>query len=426
MNDIENALRSLPESVDISPAPDLMRSVRRLHARRTVRRRSGMAAVVAGAVAVSSVPGLAISRARGRGASRLASASAPSTAYTVASLDAALAALAASAPAEAAESGRYAYVRFDALQFVKPDGKGEAKMAVPDANVVKPATDGGKKDGNSAKPPQSAADEAAAKAAKAAALAAEGASPTNPDVVVVPKGADPAAGQPKGVPADLTAEQKAKLASAPQGDEFPFAEVRLNELWIDHAGTGWKQSKLERNVFLNAADEAKHNARLGEKGVGPDPKEEAGGAVKTEDPALDTAKLPTDPDAMSAYLTNVAVGDKGTDAFRSGLNFLQGRVLPLKVRIAVYRAMLKVPGVTVANGVADFAGRPGVAIGMVGDRDNDKLYQTIIDPSSGALLGHKVSLTNETPGFGPAGTVIEHSSIQQEGFVDAIQKRPAA
>jgi hypothetical protein len=144
----------------------------------------------------------------------------------------------------------------------------------------------------------------------------------------------------------------------------------------------------------------------------------------TQDPALDTAKLPTDPDAMFAYLTADAGGkDKGV--VRAGLDFLQGRVLPLKVTIAVYRAMLKVPGVTVANGVADFAGRTGVAIGMVGDRDNDKLYQTIIDPASGAFLGHKVTLTIGTPEF-PTGTVLEHSSVQQQGFVDAIKKRPAA
>jgi hypothetical protein len=388
-----------------------------------MRRRSTVAAVAAGTLVVTVIPGVALSRNRDRGSARLGTAAAPSTEYTVASLDAALAALAANAPAEPAASGRYAYVRFNELHVVKPDSRGgEAKGALPDANMVKPAGDGLKVAGAPKPGPEvGAPDEATARALKSAAVAAEGASPKTPDAVVN-KGADPAAGQAK-PPADLTAEQKAKMAAAPQGDEFPFAEVRTNELWVDTAGTGWKQSKLERTVFFNASDQAKYDAKVAEKGG--NAKEDAGGPVKADDPALNTASLPTDPDAMAAYLTKDA-GGKETDAFRSGTQFLEGRVLPLKVRIAVYRAMLKVPGVTVANGVADFAGRTGVAIGMVGDRDNDKLSQTIIDPTSGALLGQKVSLTKAAEGFGPAGTVLQHSAFLQEGYSDVLKGRPAA
>lgn len=55
MRHLQGALRALPDGLDMRPGPELLRDIRRTHARRSLRRRTAVIALAAGAVAIVAV-----------------------------------------------------------------------------------------------------------------------------------------------------------------------------------------------------------------------------------------------------------------------------------------------------------------------------------------------------------------------------------
>jgi hypothetical protein len=119
--------------------------------------------------------------------------------------------------------------------------------------------------------------------------------------------------------------------------------------------------------------------------------------------------VPTDPDGLLAAVYQlvedpdcapILVGDTVQDrAFMLIDGLLQG-VLPAEVRAALSRALAKIPGVTVAHGATDAAGRRGVAFvraaAIEGPGSSGWLrLEIILDPDTHRYLGARHVVTRD-------------------------------
>lgn len=380
MNDIEGALRTLPESLDLEPRGDLVASVRRTHRRRTVRRRSIVAGVALATLGISLAPTLLARSDRDAGVDDAASGAPAAGPVTKASLDASLAALAAGPGADApAPTGSFAYThsRTRHLAMVGAGGSTEAEPAVP--------------------------------ASKGAAAAEQPAPPARDANAAAEEPAPPARDR---APMDAHAEEM-----------FSYLYGTERHIWLDKLSGGHLVAKPLAPKFLHAGDEVTYRRVVGAE-EGMDLALTNGGEpVNVPNPSFDPAALPTDPAAMRQYLQDVPSGveDLTERTFTAGADLLRERVLPLKVRVAVLRALLLIPDVAVAEGVADLDGRTGIGIGRV-DRGTT-LRQLIVD-AAGTILGERdtVAVAGE---FGPVGTVIGHTAVLESGYVDKIGIAPS-
>jgi hypothetical protein len=346
--ELEDALRTLPDAVDVAPRGDLATSVRRLHVRRAWRRRSGIAAVTVGATALAAVPGFVASR-----RDVIASVASASASEAVASLDIQLAALAEAPGADQPRSTSgfaYTHTRGIEISTVTAAGAGEV---VPWENS--------------------------------------------------------AAGR------------------WPPADSVTFGSVFDREIWLDPSGRGHLTAKPTRVVYFQAGDEQKlaSMAALVSRAIDEDLQKGDAANVTSPNVSFNSADLPVQPHAMLAHLRTRA-GDRQPETeaiFTAGTDLLRDHVLPLNLRVAIYRALLRLPGIAVAENVADFDGRVGVAVGLAGTRNT--LRQLIIEPVTGRQLGERSSLTAATE-LGPVGTVIGHTAIVESGFVANVKERPAA
>ncbi|WP_160669330.1 hypothetical protein [Pseudarthrobacter sp. ATCC 49987] len=92
-----------------------------------------------------------------------------------------------------------------------------------------------------------------------------------------------------------------------------------------------------------------------------------------------------------------------TAALRTG-------VIPADLRAAFYKAAAFIPGVTVVDKQATIDGRTGIAIGIPSP-DGGSRQETIIDPTTGLMIGERNVLLKDYPGF-PAGTVMTWTSVR--------------
>jgi hypothetical protein len=121
------------------------------------------------------------------------------------------------------------------------------------------------------------------------------------------------------------------------------------------------------------------------------------------------AAVPTDPDGLLAAIYQlveeptcapIPVGDTVQDrAFMLIDGLLEG-VLPAEVRAALYQALAKIPGVTIAQGATDATGRRGVAFARAaaieGPGSSDWLrLEIILDPNTYRYLGARHVVTRD-------------------------------
>ena len=340
MIELEEALRALPESVDVTPSPDLVSSVRRKHVRRTLRRRAVIGGVAVIALVVSTAPTL-IARANRSGSD---AASSSPEAVTKESLDAALTRLAKGPGAdEPRPTGKYAYTH-SRTRYLADRVQG----AVEDAGPPPPTT-----------------------------------------------------GKP--------AEPRARISYLSGADRH---------IWLDKTSGGHLRSTALPPVFLKPGDEEIYK----QTGM---TEHRMDGALGNGDASpgipnlsFDSSALPTKPEAMRKYLQDVPSGveDVNERTFTAGGDLLRETILPLKVRVAVLRALLLIPDVSVVADVADFEGRTGIAIGRV--ERGTTLTQLIVGDNA-SLLGER-QVTVADGEFGPAGTVIGHTAVLESRFVDQI------
>jgi len=131
--------------------------------------------------------------------------------------------------------------------------------------------------------------------------------------------------------------------------------------------------------------------------------------------------VPTDPDGLLAAVYQlvenpacapIPVGDTVQDRAFMLIDGMLQTVMPPDVRAALYRALAKIPGVTVVQGATDAAGRRGVALARAaaieGPGSSGWLrLEIILDPNSYRYLGarHVVTRNHLIPNVGgPRGT----------------------
>lgn len=82
-------------------------------------------------------------------------------------------------------------------------------------------------------------------------------------------------------------------------------------------------------------------------------------------------------------------------------------MVPAAPRPALLEASAKVPGVTATEGVANFDGVIGVAIGRSEPERKGQRHEVIIDPETGLVIGERY-LAGTDPGvrpWGPGGEI---------------------
>ncbi|NUR92361.1 MAG: CU044_5270 family protein [Nonomuraea sp.] len=179
----------------------------------------------------------------------------------------------------------------------------------------------------------------------------------------------------------------------PDGDEETFQE------WIRYDGT--QIARTDGKV----------------EDVAPDPGDDDLSPQKYRAKLL---ALPTDPDKLLAKVTGdrhwidypkgegSAPGAERPDqrAFRVlGVYLEQQAVMPPRLEAAIYRALARIPGIRVEEGVQDGAGRTGLGLTLESSRDR----WLVLDPSTYRLLGDR-----STAGFAAGFATAELAS----GIVD--------
>ncbi|KAB8195818.1 hypothetical protein FH608_009955 [Nonomuraea phyllanthi] len=138
------------------------------------------------------------------------------------------------------------------------------------------------------------------------------------------------------------------------------------------------------------------------------------------------SKLPADAAGMRARLYETA--GKGSDRDRAAFDHMRDLVretyLPKAQRDALFEAASTIPGVQVAEGVADSAGRKGVALGRLDPRGT--LAQAVFDPATHLLLGERETVVDEKLAKAPKGSVLALTAQLKASVVDELPKAAPA
>jgi hypothetical protein len=136
--------------------------------------------------------------------------------------------------------------------------------------------------------------------------------------------------------------------------------------------------------------------------------------------------LPADPDGMYDWLREVAPRYSGQETHQAMFvlvgDLVQSAIVPPRQGAALYRAVARIPGVTVVEGVADAAGRRGVAITRQ-DPDNPTRDEWIFDPRTHEFLGERSVATDDHADVAE-GTVTSSTAVLRRAVVDRPGQRP--
>jgi hypothetical protein len=124
--------------------------------------------------------------------------------------------------------------------------------------------------------------------------------------------------------------------------------------------------------------------------------------------------MPRDPDALVKTLGGITDPDSALEAntnrvIDAASALLGSGLADADLQAATYRALEKLPGLTVDEHGRDIDGRAGVAIGATVSNGLQRI-DLIIDPSTGRFLGRTETNLTATGGA-PAGTVEEASAV---------------
>lgn len=149
-------------------------------------------------------------------------------------------------------------------------------------------------------------------------------------------------------------------------------------------------------------------------------------------------ELPSDAEGMYRYLYGAKAGkepkagDGRADraAFEKGATLLAGQLLPPKVEAALYRALARIPGLTVYEGARDTVGRSGVSVGLAGwfnDYGQGRSrHELLFDERTSAFLAfNSVNLDplDEECESLRVGDLVSSEAILKRGVVDRVGKR---
>ncbi|MCL6736368.1 CU044_5270 family protein [Streptomyces neyagawaensis] len=150
-------------------------------------------------------------------------------------------------------------------------------------------------------------------------------------------------------------------------------------------------------------------------------------------------ELPDGVEGMYRYLYGAKAGkepkagDRRADrkAFAKGAELLAGQLLPPKEEVALYRALARIPGLTVYEGARDTVGRSGVSVGIAG-WFNDfgqgrSRYELLFDERTSAFLAFNSVNLNAPDGDCESlrvGDLVSSAAILKRGVVDRTGERP--
>lgn len=136
--------------------------------------------------------------------------------------------------------------------------------------------------------------------------------------------------------------------------------------------------------------------------------------------------LPTDADAMYDYLYKTAPKYSGQERYQAMFvlvgDLLKESIVPPEQSAALFRAVARIPGVTVVENAEDAAGRHGVAIARK-DPDNPSRDEWIFDRESYEFLGERSVATDDYADI-EEGTVTSDTAVLRRAVVDKAGQRP--
>lgn len=150
-------------------------------------------------------------------------------------------------------------------------------------------------------------------------------------------------------------------------------------------------------------------------------------------------ELPTDAEEMYRYLYGLKAGERPSgeasadrDAFEKAAVLLSGQLLPPKAEAALYRAVARIPGLTVERGSEDAAGRTGVSVGIEGTWPGDfaqgqARHELLFDARTLDFLALN-SVNLDTPDDRcevlHVGDLVSSVAVLERGVVDGTGQRP--
>ncbi|MFD5712731.1 CU044_5270 family protein [Streptomyces pharetrae] len=251
--------------------------------------------------------------------------------------------------------------------------------------------------------------------------------------VAVPVGGDSPA-----PPSSATVALLEDIALAAEHQDGRYGEIRDDQfVYIDsqvsysRTGEGMKTKipPLHRQELWVTVDGDHTGLKLeeGEKPMWIEPDVRRGGPgweVSSFYRHLET--LPTDPDAMYDYLRETAPEYSGQEPdqamFELVGQLMRNAIVPPAQAAALYRAVARIPGVTVVEHAVDAAGRQGVAIARQ-DPDNDIRDEWIFDEETHEFLGER-SVASADWSDVEEGTVVSNTAVLRRAVVDKPGQRP--
>ncbi|WP_086746090.1 CU044_5270 family protein [Streptomyces scabiei] len=150
-------------------------------------------------------------------------------------------------------------------------------------------------------------------------------------------------------------------------------------------------------------------------------------------------ELPTDTEKMYRYLYGLKSGERPSgkasadrDAFDKAAALLSGQLLPSKAEAALYRAVARIPGLTVERGSEDAAGRTGMSVGIEGAYPGDfaqsrSRHELLFDTKTLDFLALN-SINLDTPDDDcevlDVGDLVSSVAVLRRGVVDETGQRP--
>ncbi|GGL73153.1 hypothetical protein GCM10010129_16050 [Streptomyces fumigatiscleroticus] len=151
---------------------------------------------------------------------------------------------------------------------------------------------------------------------------------------------------------------------------------------------------------------------------------EPGYEVTTNHRHLST--LPTDPDEMYDWLRGTAPKYSGQETDQAMFvlvgDLIRSTIVPPEQSAALYRAVTRIPGVTVVEDAVDAAGRKGVAIARQ-DPDNPTRDEWIFDTRTHQFLGER-SVASDDYSDVKKGQVTSNTAVLRRAVVDEAGRRP--
>ncbi|WP_043503124.1 CU044_5270 family protein [Streptomyces glaucescens] len=205
-------------------------------------------------------------------------------------------------------------------------------------------------------------------------------------------------------------DSKVSYARTGEGMKTRIPPLHRQELWVTVDGdhTGLKLEEGEKPMWIEP------DVRRG----GP------GWEVSSFYRHLET--LPTDPGAMYDYLRETAPKYSGQEPDQAMFvlvgELTRNAIVPPAQAAALYRAVARIPGVTVIENAVDAAGRKGVAITRQ-DPDNPSRDEWIFDKSTYEFLGER-TVASEDYSDVKEGTVTSNTAVLRRAVVDKPGQRP--